>query len=95
LALLVIMGLLVSSGGAALSTIERNPNVILVAEDTPRYPVGQEIPWGIDRVQAPHVWADGGGPTGAGVTVCVIDSGPYTGHEDINEGNVIGGYPTG
>jgi len=51
---------------------------------------GQTIPWGIDAVQARDVWdADGdtfidsGAPTGAGITVCIIDTGYYDGHEDL------------
>ncbi|MBW6466962.1 MAG: S8 family serine peptidase [Brevefilum sp.] len=51
---------------------------------------GQTIPWGIDAVQARDVWdadrnavIDPGAPTGAGVTVCIIDTGYYVGHEDL------------
>jgi subtilisin family serine protease len=73
--------------------IERNPNVVLVAEDAPRYPMGQTTPWGTGRVQAPEVWGQGG-PTGTGITVCVIDSGLYTDHEDFAGVTVKGGYPT-
>jgi subtilisin family serine protease len=82
----------VSLPSAALQGIERNPNVVSVAPDVPRYLMAQTTPWGIDRVQAPQVWA--AGATGTGVTVCVIDSGLYTGHEDIKGLNVIGGYPS-
>jgi len=53
---------------------------------------GQTIPWGIDAVQARNVWdnngdavADIGAPTGAGVTVCIIDTGYYAGHEDLKD----------
>jgi subtilisin family serine protease len=51
---------------------------------------GQVVPWGIDAVQAREVWdadydavVDDGAPDGSGVTVCIIDSGYYAGHEDL------------
>ncbi len=51
---------------------------------------GQVIPWGIDAVQARDIWdadrdavVDEGAPTGAGIKVCIIDTGFYTGHEDF------------
>lgn len=60
-------------------------------------PNGQTIPWGIDAVQARDVWDadrdgsfDTGAPTGAGRTVCIIDSGYYQAHEDL--GVAAGGY---
>ncbi len=86
---------------AAVAGLQRNPNVVWIEEDAPRYPLGQEIPWGIDAVQALDVWdadrdgvVDTGAPTGAGITMCIIDSGLYMGHEDLGALNVIGGYPS-
>jgi serine protease len=67
---------------------------------------GQTIPWGIDAVQARDVWDDNrdavldpGAPTGAGVTVCIIDTGYYAAHEDLKDGStgmsqVDGDYET-
>ena len=81
---------------AALNGLSRNPNVVLIEEDAPRYPATQTVPYGINSVQAPQVWAgdgSGNGPTGSGITVCVIDSGLMTAHEDFAGVNVIGGYP--
>lgn len=53
---------------------------------------GQTIPWGIDAVQARNVWdtnrdavVDVGAPTGAGVTVCIIDTGYYADHIDLKD----------
>jgi len=66
---------------AALDGISRNPNVVSVEPDAPRYPMAQEIPWGITDVQAPQVQT--AGVTGAGTKVCIIDSGLYTAHEDL------------
>src|SRR5688500_14926561 len=58
----------------------------------PRFPLVQSTPYGINSVQAPQARA--AGATGSGITVCVIDSGLYTGHEDHVGSNVIGGYPS-
>ncbi len=93
----------VSLPEAALKGIERNPNVVLVEEDAPRYLMGQETPYGVDMVQALDVWDangdgafDAGAPTGAGITVCIIDSGLYTGHEDhAANSSRITGYLSG
>jgi subtilisin family serine protease len=52
----------------------------------------QTIPWGIDAVQARDVWdsnkdavIDTDAPTGAGIKVCIIDTGYYAGHEDLKD----------
>ena len=76
---------------AALAGIQRNPNLVLVEEDAPRYLMSQDVPWGVDAVQAPQAWTQGA--TGSGVKVCIIDSGLYTGHEDATP-NIAGGYGT-
>lgn len=61
----------------------------------------QTIPYGIDMVQARDVWdqdrdgvVDPGASTGSGKMICIIDSGLYTGHEDLVGVNVVGGWPT-
>jgi subtilisin family serine protease len=101
---------------SALDGIARNPNVVLIEDDAPRYITGsttspvfnilaqspyeeQVIPYGIDMVQARDVWdpnhdglVDPGAPTGAGKTVCIIDTGLYIEHEDLLGVDVIGGY---
>ena len=58
---------------------------------------GQTVPYGIDMVQARDVWdvdqdgaVDAGAPTGAGRTLCIIDSGYYQDHDDLP--NAVGGY---
>ncbi len=79
----------------AIDAIRRNPSVVTVAPDVPRYPMGETVPWGIDRVQAPDAWTVSGSPAGEGVTVCVIDSGLYTDHEDIDATKATSGYPSG
>lgn len=59
--------------------------------------MAQSVPYGIDMVQARDVWdADGNGtidagaPTGAGRTVCIIDTGYQQSHEDLPD--AAGGY---
>ncbi len=60
--------------------------------------IGQTIPYGIDSVQARDLWdydrdgvIDDGAPTGEGITVCIIDTGYYSGHEDLADVNLIDG----
>ncbi len=77
----------------AIQGLRNNPNIELIEEDAKRYPMSQSVPFGIDMVQAPEAWA--AGATGDGVLVCVIDSGLYTGHEDFQGVNVVGGAPSG
>ena len=86
----------------ALVGLRNNPNVVSIEEDAIRYPAGEtypDVPYGIDMVQARDVWdtnrdgtVDAGAPTGADITVCIIDSGIYAGHEDFGGVNIVGGY---
>ena len=55
-----------------------------------------EVPYGVDMVQAREIWdpdfdldVNNNTPTGAGMTVCIIDTGYYQGHEDLKD--AIGG----
>jgi serine protease len=77
----------------ARAGIANNPNVEYVEQDPPRYPLAQTVPYGINLVQAPQAWDLSA--TGQGVTVCVIDSGLHTGHEDFQGVNILGGHPSG
>ncbi|WP_394541287.1 S8 family serine peptidase [Lysobacter enzymogenes] len=81
----------------ALESLRKDPAVESVEIDQPRYLLQQDAPGGIGQVQASAVWdADGdgaldaGAPTGAGIKVCVIDSGLKKTHEDL-AGIAIGG----
>ncbi len=85
----------------ALNGLRNNPNVVSIEEDAIRYPAAQDVPYGIDMVQARDVWdanrdnvVDTGAPTGAGIKVCIIDSGLWTGHEDL-AGLTVTGDATG
>lgn len=87
---------------AALAGLRRNPNVEFVESDPIRRPTAQEVPYGIDMVQARQVWdadsngsIDAGAPTGEGILVCVIDSGIHAGHEDLRDLDIVGGFPVG
>jgi subtilisin family serine protease len=58
----------------------------------------QIVPYGVDMVQARDIWdanrdgrIDKKAPTGAGRTVCIIDTGFYTEHEDFVGVDVKGG----
>ena len=58
----------------------------------------QVVPYGVDLVQARQIWdanfdlkVDKKAPTGAGRTVCIIDTGFYDGHEDFAGVDVWGG----
>ena len=95
---------------AALAGLSHNPNIVMIEEDAPRFPVGitqsvkpnvdlpaQVVPYGVDMVQARDVWdadrdgaVDAGAPNGDNRTVCIIDSGFFTGHEDLAGVNVSG-----
>ncbi len=68
-------------------------------QTAPTMATGQTVPYGIDMVQARDVWdadrdgiIDPGAPTGAGITVCVIDTGLYVDHEDFVGVPILGGY---
>lgn len=94
-----INAMAVSLADAEARGLAGNPNVLTVEPDPKRYPAAtglaadpteeQVMPYGIERVQAPLMWAEG--YTGEGVTVCIIDTGLYYLHEDIDENYVLGG----
>jgi serine protease len=100
----------ISLPSAALDGIRRNPNVVLIEEDALRFPIGvmasqqalslpvQEVPYGIDMVQARDVWdadrdgaIDSGAITASNRKICIIDSGFLTSHEDF-QGISVSGY---
>lgn len=82
--------LAVSLPEAARAALARNPAVVLVEDDPVRAFLAQSTPYGIPMVQAPDAVA--AGATGAGIKVGVIDSGVFSGHEDL-QGVAISGEP--
>lgn len=70
----------------ALKALRGNPNIEFIEEDVKRYPMAQQVPFGIPMVQADQL-----GDTQAGNrTVCIIDSGYDIAHEDLS-GNAVTG----
>lgn len=85
----------------AIDSLVDDPSVVRVEPDVLRYPTDQVVPYGVDSVEARDVWdvdrngvIDPGAPTGAGRTVCIIDSGIAIGHEDFG-GVSVSGYNAG
>jgi serine protease len=74
----------------ALNGISRNPHVVLVEDDPIRMMASETVPYGVPMVQAYP--ALGGGATGAGIRIGVIDSGVEA-HPDL-PGGKISGWPT-
>jgi len=96
-----INALAASVSERGMKQLAANRSVLSIEPDAKRYPAadpvpvaelseGQVMPFGVERVQAPLVWAEG--YTGEGVTVCIIDTGLYVEHEDIDENYVLGGH---
>ncbi len=80
--------------GRWASRLTKDPNVVRVEADPVRYldadPYEEQVmPYGIEYVQAPAVWAEG--HTGDGVKVCIIDTGYGAHHEDL-QGIPVEGY---
>ena len=75
----------------AIDRIKRNPRVAYVEEDAKVYALDAELDdsWGVKHICAGVV--HGGGNTGAGVNVSIIDTGIDYTHPDL-DGNCKGGY---
>lgn len=65
---------------AAVNGLQNNPAIDYIEVDAVREPFSQTIPYGITLTQSDQVWAT---TRGGNVKVCVIDSGLWTGHEDM------------
>ena len=65
----------------AIEALERRADVRYVERDGEVPPLGQTVPWGIDRVDADRAHA--AGETGAGGDVAILDSGIDSDHEDL------------
>jgi subtilisin family serine protease len=77
----------------ALSGLRNHPNVEYIEVDPRRYLMGQTTPYGITMVQADDtIFATN---NSSGCTVCIIDSGYYRGHEDLQDTAVAGTNDSG
>jgi subtilisin family serine protease len=70
----------------ALRGLQNNPHIEFIEPDVRRKPLAESVPYGISLVQA-HLVTQ---PSATARKVCVIDSGLYTGHEDIQRGGITG-----
>jgi subtilisin family serine protease len=69
---------------ADVDRLARNPNVLAVEADPPRYPMAQSVSYGVAMVQADQV----SDALAANRKICIIDSGYYAGHEDLPDSGV-------
>jgi subtilisin family serine protease len=92
-----VNGLAVELPAAAVTALQRNPNVEYVENDAPRYALGtsstmsvpgtpQTTPYGITMVQADQLSDAAAGDR----RLCIIDSGVDVSHEDLT-GNILNG----
>ncbi|PSP80857.1 serine protease [Halobacteriales archaeon QS_1_68_20] len=77
----------------AIEGLRKNPNVQYVEEDRVKYHAyAQTVPWGIDRVDADVVHANG--ETGQGADIAILDTGIDSDHPDL-QANIQGGRAFG
>jgi serine protease len=69
---------------SAAQALARHPNVREIAEDVKRFPMAQTVPYGIPMVQADQV----SDANAANRKVCIIDSGYWRDHEDLQSDSV-------
>jgi len=78
---------------SAIDGLRNNPKITRIGPDLEVHavgkPKGQDLPWGVDRIDAEIVHSDGN--KGTGVKVAVIDSGIDYNHPDL-DGNYAGGH---
>lgn len=95
----IVPGMAASVPPRAIEALERDPNVLRVEPDglchelkrpTPSPPPsGEQLPWGVDKIDAELVHPT---YTGASVKVAVVDGGIDYNHEDLDANYVAGGY---
>lgn len=73
----------------AIENLKKNPNIAYIEPDYEVEALGETVPWGITKIEAPVVHASGN--KGSGVNVAIIDTGIDYTHPDL-AGNYIGGY---
>ncbi|MEQ9495248.1 MAG: S8 family serine peptidase [Deltaproteobacteria bacterium] len=75
----------------AIEGLRHNKWVASIEADVARWPMAQTTPYGITMVQALQVADTAAGNT----TVCIIDSGYYSAHEDLQSANVTASPDSG
>ena len=74
----------------AIDALKKNPAITAIEPDLDVYALDEyDAVWGVRQIGAPALHS--GGNTGAGIKVCVIDSGIDTNHPDLAD-NYKGGY---
>lgn len=80
----------VSMPASQLQTLNSIAGIEFMEPVPERHLMAQVTPWNIDQFQARDVWdvdrdgqVDDGAPTGAGVKLCIIDTGFYADHDDF------------
>ena len=84
----IIPGMAASLSLNAIEALSKNPKIAYIVEDKEVFPVGQTLPWGVDRIDADVVH---GYNKGTGVKVAIIDTGIDYKHPDL-DGNYEDGY---
>ena len=75
--------------GRAIEGLRRNPNIAAIEEDPRREPMGDTTPYGISMVQADSAPINDAGA--ANRKICIIDSGYYINHEDLDKDTSVTG----
>ena len=71
-----------------IAELKKRAEIAYIEEDVVMHAVQQEIPWGVDRIDADQVWPATN--TGAGVDVAILDGGIDYDHPDLDN-NIAGG----
>ncbi|MFH5798716.1 S8 family peptidase [Haladaptatus sp. CMAA 1911] len=74
----------------AATALEKNPNIRYVEENGTMHALAEDLPWGIDRVDAEV--AHSNGYLGAGADVAIIDTGIDSDHPDLQDYLGAGAY---
>ena len=73
-----------------IERLRANPNVDYVEEDAIAYTLAENLPWGIDKIEADQVWASPYNNKGTGIKVAILDTGIQYDHPDLKN-NIKGG----
>jgi subtilisin family serine protease len=74
-----------------LASLSRDPDVVAIEKDVPRYPMAQSVSYGVAMVQGDQV----SDASAANRRICIIDSGYWPGHEDLPDGGITASFDEG